>query len=442
LWAPRDAITNQQSSNDWYPASYFDVNSKRIDNTLKQQPYPVTPENIEKAKKFIDSLVASGGTNIHESLITAINLTSVIKNARDGLGNVPQVETELHEPLPKPSSLNIKNSSAEEVTETTLQINSTEPTIKNKLPPNVESLIIFLTDGEPTVGVTDPDIIQELIQAANKNVTLPIFSLGFGEGVDFPFLRRISLQNYGFARKIYEASDAALQLKGFYNEIASPLLANVLFNYTSPEYNVTDITVSSFPTVFGGTELAIAGKLVPLAIVEVNEDVEQTTEVTTNQTEDSSSGIFDAPSNDNSLVLSDKQFLTVSISGNGREGPVQFRPPPIFCHPIDFEGIRPQLPPRPTPPPTSEDQFLERLWAYLTIQQLIENDLKGSTKSNEIVEELPTFSSTASTKPEQDEGGFSKLRQNVTNVAKPETSKQQAIRLALNVLRLLSFKYI
>lgn len=36
--------------------------------------------------------------------------------------------------------------------------------------------------GEPTVGVTDPQYIRELIQTANKNLSLPIFSLGFGEG--------------------------------------------------------------------------------------------------------------------------------------------------------------------------------------------------------------------------------------------------------------------
>lgn len=58
-----------------------------------------------------------------------------------------------------------------------------------------------------------------------------IFSLGFGDGADLPFLRRLSLANNGFARNIYEAADAALQLRHFYREVASPLLANVSFSY-------------------------------------------------------------------------------------------------------------------------------------------------------------------------------------------------------------------
>lgn len=55
--------------------------------------------------------------------------------------------------------------------------------------------------------------------------------MGFGYGADIKFLRKLSLSNNGFARNIYEASDAALQLKNFYKEVASPLLANITFNY-------------------------------------------------------------------------------------------------------------------------------------------------------------------------------------------------------------------
>lgn len=59
----------------------------------------------------------------------------------------------------------------------------------------------------------------------------PIFSLAFGTGADFDFLRKLSLSNAGFARNIYVASDTTLQLKNFYKEVASPLLSNVSFEY-------------------------------------------------------------------------------------------------------------------------------------------------------------------------------------------------------------------
>lgn len=63
------------------------------------------------------------------------------------------------------------------------------------------------------------------------NYRYPIYSLGFGEGADNDFLKKLSLNNTGFARVIYEASDASLQLRNFYKEISSPVLSNVTFKY-------------------------------------------------------------------------------------------------------------------------------------------------------------------------------------------------------------------
>lgn len=52
-----------------------------------------------------------------------------------------------------------------------------------------------------------------------------------GEDADRKFLRKISLRNEGFMRHIYEAADAALQLRDFYRQVSSPLLADVKFMY-------------------------------------------------------------------------------------------------------------------------------------------------------------------------------------------------------------------
>lgn len=86
----------------------------------------------------------------------------------------------------------------------------------------------------------------------------PIFSLSFGDGADRKFLEKISLKNNGFARHIYEAADASLQLQAFYKQVSSPLLSNVSFHYVS---NVTDVTRSHFPILFRGSELVVAGQI-------------------------------------------------------------------------------------------------------------------------------------------------------------------------------------
>ncbi|KAL0180806.1 hypothetical protein M9458_023212, partial [Cirrhinus mrigala] len=41
----------------------------------------------------------------------------------------------------------------------------------------------------------------------------PLYSLGFGFDVSFEFLKKLSLENNGAARRIYEDSDADLQLQ-------------------------------------------------------------------------------------------------------------------------------------------------------------------------------------------------------------------------------------
>ena len=86
-----------------------------------------------------------------------------------------------------------------------------------------QPLVFFLTDGHPTVGETDSGAILENVKKANEDCDAAIFSLAFGRMADFQMLKLLSLQNNAFARKIYVAADASLQLEGFYKEVSSIL---------------------------------------------------------------------------------------------------------------------------------------------------------------------------------------------------------------------------
>lgn len=54
--------------------------------------------------------------------------------------------------------------------------------------------------------------IQENVQSAIGG-NMSLFCLGFGNGVDYNFLDVMSRQNKGIARRIFEGSDATLQLQ-------------------------------------------------------------------------------------------------------------------------------------------------------------------------------------------------------------------------------------
>ena len=84
---------------------------------------------------------------------------------------------------------------------------------------NNQPMIFFLTDGHATAGETDTEKILSNVQRANDKNETAIFCLAFGRHADFDLLKVMSLQNNGFARKIYVAADASLQLQGFYKEV-------------------------------------------------------------------------------------------------------------------------------------------------------------------------------------------------------------------------------
>jgi Mg-chelatase subunit ChlD len=100
-----------------------------------------------------------------------------------------------------------------------------------------ETIIIFLTDGEANIPPSEPRTIIRNVKRANKGST-SIFTLALGASANFDFLKQLSLRNTGFVRKIYEASDTALQLRDFYRQVASPLLANVTFRYEPDQVSV------------------------------------------------------------------------------------------------------------------------------------------------------------------------------------------------------------
>lgn len=188
--------------------------------------YRASTENIEKGWGIVDGFRSQMSTDIHTSLKVALRIV--------------------------------------ELEETKNRANALQP------------LIIFLTDGEPTQGITDTttiindvciaftvlitfDLALLQITAANKYHT-PIYTLSFGDGADKKFLQTLSLKNKAFSRFIYESADAALQLEDFYRHISSPLLTNVKFKYTSE--GVSNLTRTEFPVIFGGSEVVVTGKSV------------------------------------------------------------------------------------------------------------------------------------------------------------------------------------
>merc|ERR1719229_1076643 len=172
----------------------------------------VPPENKKRAISHVLDLEASGGTNINDAMLTGVQL-------------------------------------AKEVLQSEV------------LPQGVASMLIFLSDGEATEGETSGEAIKTKVATANSDSQLPIFSVAFGSGADFDLLKEISLAADSFAKRVYEGSDAALQLENFYSEISSPVVTNLKFDYVGDLVDNSTLSNSEVKTLFKGDQYVVVGKL-------------------------------------------------------------------------------------------------------------------------------------------------------------------------------------
>ncbi|XP_042540839.1 LOW QUALITY PROTEIN: inter-alpha-trypsin inhibitor heavy chain H6 [Dipodomys spectabilis] len=205
-----NVILSELRANDYFNIISFSdtVNVWKAGGSIQ-----ATTQNIHSAKDHLSHMEADGWTDINAALLAA---ASVLNHSNQEPGKGPSV---------------------------------------GRIP-----LIMFLTDGEPTAGVTTPSVILSNVrQALGHRVAL--FSLAFGDDADFPLLRRLSLENRGAARRIYEDADAALQLEGIYEEISMPLLADVRLDYLGGLVGSSPWAL--FSNYFGGSELVVAGQVQP-----------------------------------------------------------------------------------------------------------------------------------------------------------------------------------
>ncbi|XP_051967369.1 inter-alpha-trypsin inhibitor heavy chain H3-like isoform X9 [Xyrauchen texanus] len=224
-------------------------------NVWKCELLKATEANLEGTKSFVQQITQKGATDINAAVLEGVNM--IKQHPREGTA----------------------------------------------------SILILLTDGDPTAGETDTEKIMANVGEATA-AKFPLYCLGFGYDVDFEFLTQMSLENNGLARRIYEDSDVDLQLQGFYDEVAIPLLSDIQLNYIG----VTNLTKNNFNIYFNGSEIVVSGQI-----------------------------------KDNNV----ENFIAVS-KGNK-----------ITYQETVMTKVLSDVPPE-------NENFMERLWAYLTVKQLLE----------------------------------------------------------------------
>ena len=118
--------------------------------------------------------------------------------------------------------------------------------------------IIFLTDGLPTIGVTDVNSIFKNVKDQNVGQTR-IFCFGIGTDVNTHLLDRITEETKAFSTYVLPEEDLEVKLSTFFSKIKEPALANL--KLTFPEgVRVTKLYPSPLPDLFKGEQLVLAGR--------------------------------------------------------------------------------------------------------------------------------------------------------------------------------------
>jgi Ca-activated chloride channel homolog len=168
--------------------------------SFRKAPASASKQNIQQALNFVDRMEAAGGTAIDEALATALRRHT----------------------------------------------NNKEP-----------NLIVFMTDGHPTVGETNPASILRNTKKRNQS-SARVFVFGVGEEINTHLLDKISSENFADSTYAKPNEEIEQKLSAFYNKVSYPVLSDLSMDFGSiHEY---DVLPKRLNDLFKGSQLLVFGR--------------------------------------------------------------------------------------------------------------------------------------------------------------------------------------
>jgi Ca-activated chloride channel family protein len=163
---------------------------------------PASTAEVAKATRWVESLEATGGTAINDALATALSMRT--------------------------------NDEGRTFT------------------------IVFFTDGQPTIGETDPEKILKTVAEKNSASTR-IFTFGVGDDVNATMLDALAEQTRAVSSYVREAEDINEKVSSLYGKISNPVLTNLKLQVTG-DIKLSEVYPPQLPDLFHGTQLVVLGR--------------------------------------------------------------------------------------------------------------------------------------------------------------------------------------
>ncbi len=120
------------------------------------------------------------------------------------------------------------------------------------------NMIIFITDGKPTIGETDEKRLVKQVVDANIGNTR-IFTFGIGDNINIHLLDKITEETKAYRTYITPDEDIEIKISNFYTKVSSPILSEIKLHFTGG-IKINKLFPKNLPDVFEGSSITIFGK--------------------------------------------------------------------------------------------------------------------------------------------------------------------------------------
>ena len=126
---------------------------------------------------------------------------------------------------------------------------------------NTLGIVLFLTDGLPTVGNTSEVAIRDVAMKHNF-YQRRIFTFGVGADVNTPLLEKIATETRARATFVLPGADVEVAVSNVFSGLQGPILAGVSLEEVSPTayLRAVDMMPAKLPDLFAGDQLVVLGR--------------------------------------------------------------------------------------------------------------------------------------------------------------------------------------
>jgi len=168
------------------------------------RPVRKSRATMRNVAEFLEGMTARGGTNIHDALLEALR----------------------------------------------------QPPAEGTLP-----IVLFMTDGLPTVGQTSEAAIRELARKGNPH-RRRIFTFGVGVDVNTPLLEKVAYESRATTAFILPGEDVEVKVAAVFKRLRGPVLADPTLDVgeTEARRRTRELIPGRIPDLFEGNQIVVLGQ--------------------------------------------------------------------------------------------------------------------------------------------------------------------------------------